>query len=52
VHKVFDRDSIMAYEMPPEYFVGGEGFGRNSKLSPLDKQFAAALYPLGSRAQE
>src|SRR5262249_7321943 len=46
VHKVFDRDSIMMYQMPAAYFLGGEAIPGNRQLSALDKQFAAALYPL------
>lgn len=46
VHKVFDRDSIMMYPMPANMLVGGEAIGWNRSLSAIDKQFAAALYPL------
>lgn len=46
VHKVFDRDSIMMYQMPDTYFLGGDSIPHNRELSALDKQFVAALYPL------
>ena len=49
VHKVFDRDSIMMYQMPETWFLKGDKIPENKTLSDLDKQFAAALYPL--RAQ-
>ncbi|MFL6248010.1 MAG: hypothetical protein ACJ74H_18450 [Thermoanaerobaculia bacterium] len=52
VHKVFDRQSIMMYEMKPTYFVKGEAIGKNQELSAVDKQFAAALYPLRKRSNE
>jgi len=45
VHKVFDRQSIMMYALPADYFADGKAIDRNMELSPLDKQFAAALYP-------
>jgi hypothetical protein len=48
IHKVFDRQSIMMYEMPADYFVDKKAITRNSQLSALDKQFVAALYPLRS----
>ena len=49
VHKVYDPDSIMMFQMSADYFVEGDGIKDNTQLSPLDKQFAAALYPLGAR---
>jgi hypothetical protein len=45
VHKVFDRHSIMMFPLPAE-LLKGPPIGRNNELSPLDKQFAAALYPI------
>ena len=48
IHKVFDRESIMMYEMPADYFVDKNAITRNSQLSALDKQFVAAFYPLRS----
>lgn len=48
LHKVFDPDSIMMFEMPAHYFIEGKAIERNRRLSPVDKQFAAALYPLRS----
>jgi hypothetical protein len=46
VHKVFDRESVMMYHLPANYFVEGEAIVPSAQLSDLDKQFAAALYPL------
>ena len=51
LHKIFDRESIMMYPMPGEYFTDGEAIGWNRKLSVVDKQFAAAIYPLRVRAR-
>jgi Astacin (Peptidase family M12A) len=51
VHKVFDRKSIMMFPLPKEFLVKGAEIGWNSKLSALDKQFAAALYPLRGREE-
>jgi hypothetical protein len=45
VHKVFDRSSIMIFPLPADYLLKGRPIGWNTRLSPLDKQFAAALYP-------
>lgn len=52
VHKVFDRESVMMYTLPKEYFVEGEGIGENTRLSLVDKQFIAALYPLRPRSAQ
>ena len=51
VHKVFDRGSIMMYHMPESYFLEGDKIPENKILSDLDKQFAAALYPLRAQAR-
>jgi hypothetical protein len=51
VHKVFDRGSIMMYQMPEAYFLKGDKIPENKTLSDLDKQFAAALYPLRAQAR-
>ena len=48
IHKVFDRQSIMIFEMPAEYLADKKAISRNVQLSDLDKQFVAALYPLRS----
>jgi len=48
IHKVFDRESIMMYEMQASFFADKKAITRNGQLSPLDKQFVAALYPLRS----
>jgi hypothetical protein len=48
IHKVFDRQSIMMYEMQASFFVDKKAITRNGQLSALDKQFVAALYPLRS----
>lgn len=49
VHKVFDRTSIMMYEIPAEFLRDGVTVDRNHELSPVDKQFIAALYPQRER---
>jgi hypothetical protein len=49
VHKLYDRDSIMMYPMPANLFTDGKEIGWNRQLSIVDKQFAAALYPLRPR---
>ena len=46
VHKVFDRQSIMMFPQQANSLAKGRPIGLNHRLSPLDKQFAAALYPL------
>jgi serralysin len=46
VHKIFDRSSIMMFPQPAEHLLEGEPVGPNYELSPVDKQFVAALYPL------
>jgi hypothetical protein len=38
----------MMYEMQASFFVDKKAITRNGQLSPLDKQFVAALYPLRS----
>ena len=43
--KVFDRASIMMFPQPAEYFRDDQAVDWNPTLSPLDLQFAAALYP-------
>jgi Matrixin len=48
IHKVFDRQSIMMYEMQAEFFADKKAITRNGQLSELDQQFVAALYPLRS----
>ncbi len=46
----FDPDSIMLYEFPPEFFLGGGGGTHsNTRLSKLDKQFIAQHYPKPGR---
>lgn len=45
VHKVFDQDSIMMVPGEERFVLSGKPPGWNLRLSPLDKQFAAALYP-------
>jgi hypothetical protein len=51
VQKVFDRESIMMFQMPTEYFLQGDKMPENKVLSDLDKQFVAALYPLLTQAR-
>ena len=46
VHKVFDPESIMMFPQSREHLLKGAEIGWNYELSPIDKQFAAALYPL------
>jgi len=43
----FDRDSIMLYEFPKEWTIGGQGTTGNSTLSELDAAFikSAEAYP-------
>jgi hypothetical protein len=45
VHKVFDPNSIMMVPGDAKHVRGGNPPGWNMRLSPLDRQFAAALYP-------
>lgn len=45
VHKVFDRRSIMITPVPAELLLDHRALGKNTRLSALDRQFAAALYP-------
>lgn len=46
VHKVFDPDSIMMFPMEAKFLAAGKPIGWNRTLSAVDRQFAAALYPL------
>lgn len=46
VHKVFDPNSIMMFPQSADHLLKGREIGWNTQLSPIDKQFAAALYPL------
>ena len=46
VHKVFDRASIMIFPLSADYLRKGRSIGSNYRLSQIDKQFAAALYPV------
>lgn len=48
LRKVFDPMSIMIFPIAAEHLRSGAGIGWNYDLSPLDKQFVAALYPLRS----
>jgi hypothetical protein len=45
VHKVFDRRSIMIVPVSAELLLDHRALGKNTRLSALDRQFAAALYP-------
>ncbi len=45
VHKVFDPHSIMMVPGDAKFVRNGKPPGWNLRLSELDKQFAAALYP-------
>jgi hypothetical protein len=45
LHKVFDPASIMMFPIAGELLAAGPAIDWNSELSPVDKQFAAALYP-------
>ena len=45
LHKVFDQESIMMFPIQKEWLASGLAIGWNQTLSPVDKQFAAALYP-------
>jgi Effector-associated domain 1 len=49
VRKVFDSASIMIFPQPADHLLRGVPIGWNTQLSAVDKQFAAALYPLGER---
>lgn len=49
VKKIFDRASIMMFPQPREHLLEGEPIEANYELSPIDQQFAAALYPLRGR---
>lgn len=44
---VFDPNSIMLYEIPAFLTTNGYSTHSNSKISDLDKQYAAKLYPTG-----
>lgn len=46
IRKIFDRKSIMIFPLQPELLLEGEPIDTPYELSPLDKQFVAALYPL------
>jgi hypothetical protein len=48
-HKIFDPTSIQMYAMSESWFKKGKAPGWNTELSPLDKQFVAALYPQRER---
>ena len=52
LHKVFDLESIMMFPIPKEWLAAGPAIGWNQTLSPLDKQFAAALYPRPSAGRK
>ena len=52
VHTVFDRESVMMYHLPANYFADGKAIVPSAELSALDKQFAAALYPLRKRSND
>jgi serralysin len=45
VHKVFDRRSIMIFPISAEWLLDHRAISKNTRLSALDRQFAAALYP-------
>lgn len=49
VHKVFDRTSIEMFPIHGKLLRDGNEIGWNYELSPLDKQFVAALYPMRER---
>jgi hypothetical protein len=49
VHKVFDPDSIMMVPGEAKHVRSGKPPAWNLRLSALDKQFAAALYPQRAR---
>ncbi len=41
----FDMSSIMLYHFPPELFLDHKGTPMNTKMSDMDKNFIAGLYP-------
>jgi hypothetical protein len=41
---IFDPDSIMLYEFPPELILGGHGTKSNTDLSKGDKRFIGGVY--------
>jgi hypothetical protein len=43
--RAFDRDSIMLYSFPGDYFMDGKPLVRGKVLSQSDKRFIAQLYP-------
>jgi hypothetical protein len=43
--KPFDRESIMAFPLPPDYTGKDFEMGQNMSLSPGDKEFIHRLYP-------
>ena len=49
VHKIFDPASINMLPIPAKFLQSGIEVGWNTELTPLDKQFAAALYPQRAR---
>lgn len=44
-YTIFDRDSIMIYEIPKELTRNGFSVKSNQALSAVDKQFIAQIYP-------
>jgi hypothetical protein len=44
-NKVYDRYSIMHYEIPPNHTMNGFRVGNNTTLSAGDKQIIAEMYP-------
>lgn len=40
-----DKDSIMAYYIPPEFTISGQSFPLNYDLSDTDKKYIGELYP-------
>ena len=44
-YTAFDPDSIMLYDFPAEFFIGGQATRQNNQLSNQDKVFMAKLYP-------
>lgn len=41
----YDRASIMQYPVPAQLTLDGRGIAWNTDLSPLDRQYAATMYP-------
>lgn len=46
-HSSFDPQSIMTYPIPKEHTLDGFEIPWRSKLSPMDKEFIATVYPQG-----